>query len=134
MTFGRVANDCANEMGCPLTIYHEMRSRIERVGFVNIQEKVFKAPIGAWPRNTTYKDAGKCSLKQFKTVSAIQLSFDRELTIVQGMSGWLLRLLTKYGNPDPWEPNKAQIWLAVLKRELDAGHHIYQNQRRIWVG
>ena len=60
-------------MGCPLTIYHEMRSRIERAGFINIQEKVFKAPIGAWPKNTTYKDAGKCSLKHFKTVSAAGL-------------------------------------------------------------
>ena len=47
--------------GNPTTVYDEMRARIEKSGFINVQEKVMKMPYGDWPKHPVYKDAGRCN-------------------------------------------------------------------------
>lgn len=47
--------------GNPLTVFDEMKKRIEKAGFLNVQEKVSKIPYGTWPRHKIYKDAGACN-------------------------------------------------------------------------
>ena len=51
----------AEASGNPQTVYDEMKARIEKAGFVNVQEKVIKIPFGDWPKHQVYKDAGACT-------------------------------------------------------------------------
>lgn len=55
----------ALESGNPLDIEKTMKERIDRAGFVNVQEKVVKTPLGPWPKHPVYKDAGACNRMHF---------------------------------------------------------------------
>lgn len=64
----------------PTNVYETMKERIEKAGFINIQEKVLKMPIGDWPRHPVYKDVGKCMKEHF----------------LSGMEGWaMVRLFSQ---------------------------------------
>lgn len=43
-----------------------MREGIESAGFINIHERVFKFPIGDWPKHPIYKEAGRLQMKSYK--------------------------------------------------------------------
>lgn len=38
-----------------------MRGRIEKAGFINVQEKVLKKPFGDWPKHPIYENVGLCN-------------------------------------------------------------------------
>ncbi len=42
-------------------------------------------------------------------------------------------MLTKYGAPTPWRYEEAQVYLAKVRNELDAGYHCYQKAKRVWA-
>lgn len=46
------------------TIDH-MRTRIEAAGFIDIQEKTYKIPVGSWAKNRRLKEAGRFNKMQF---------------------------------------------------------------------
>lgn len=87
----KVVGVAAEASGNPTNVYETMRERIEKAGFINIEEKVLKMPIGDWPRHPVYKDVGKCMKEHFLT----------------GMEGWAMvrlsgryRMLVKHANKD----------------------------------
>lgn len=42
-------------------------------------------------------------------------------------------VLTKFGEPEPWSPEEAQVFLAKVKNELnDPRLHFYVWKRRVW--
>lgn len=43
-----------------------MREGIEKAGFINIHERVFKFLIGDWPKHPIYKEAGRLHMKSYK--------------------------------------------------------------------
>lgn len=51
--------------GRPFNTYDTMKDSIKAVGFVNVQEKVYKVPIGTWAKHPLYKDAGRLNELQF---------------------------------------------------------------------
>jgi hypothetical protein len=79
-----------------------MRSKIEKAGFIDVHEQVYKAPIGPWPRERVYKEVG-------------QLNYHHWVTGLEGYSMWLL---TKFGAPTPWTADEVQIYLAKVRLEL----------------
>lgn len=55
-----------NNANTPIDIERTMRGRIEAAGFQNVQEREYKAPIGAWPKHKVYKDAGIMNMMSWK--------------------------------------------------------------------
>lgn len=53
--------------GRPLNIFETMKESITAAGFTNVQEQLYKIPIGTWPKNKLYKEAGRLNLDQLLT-------------------------------------------------------------------
>lgn len=88
-----------------------MRGGIEKAGFVDVHEKVYKVPIGPWPKDPNLKEAGR--------LMYIQLTC--------GLEGYTMWLLTKHGVPTRWSPEEVQVYLAELRNQLrKPEHHTYQ--------
>ena len=79
-----------------------MKAQIEKAGFVNVQEKLYKCPLGSWPKHKIYKDAGRVNMEHWKT----------------GLEGWAMYLLTKYGLPTPWSAEEVQVYVAKVRNEI----------------
>lgn len=94
----------------PVDTLDTMRAEIEKAGFVDIQEKVYKWPIGAWPKNQLLKEAGRLNWHMWKT----------------GMDGYATYLLTKFGLPEPWSPEEVQVYVGKARAEINnQKYHIY---------
>lgn len=128
-----VVMPCGVASGKDLETHDKLQSRIEEAGFTNVHTINYKVPIGEWPRLQVYKDAGRVSMKMFKT----------------GLEGWMMWFMTKvipqtgaatshanksqYARPEPWTHEEVQVWLAHLRRELDRNYHIYQRAKRVYA-
>ena len=87
-----------------------MREQIERMGFVDVQEKVYKLPIGPWAKDPVLKEAGRLNWQMWRS----------------GMEGWAMYLLTKFGSPEPWSKKEVQVYVAKARSEVqNPRHHIY---------
>lgn len=101
----------------PLDTMDTMRPRIEAAGFINVQQQDYKVPIGQWPSQKVYKDAGRVAKMHY----------------LSGVEGWTIFMLTHFGQPQPWSIEKVQVWLAKVRNEINAGYHIYQKARRVYA-
>jgi len=111
---------CAEQAGRPLNTQTTMRDAIARAGFTDVHEKLYKCPIGAWPKHPVYKDAGRVNSVHWRS----------------GLEGWAMWLLTKYGEPQPWTAEQVRVYVAKVRRELTEGQnglHIYHYTRRVWA-
>ena len=52
-------NEAAEKFGRPLTPKHPFRQIVAEAGFANLQEKVFKLPLGTWPADPKQKELGR---------------------------------------------------------------------------
>ena len=93
---------CAERAGRPLDTQVTMKAAIEKAGFVNVQEKLYKCPIGGWPKDPLLKDAGKVNKFHWSS----------------GLDGWAMWLLTRYGAPEPWSPEEVQVYVAKVRQEM----------------
>ncbi|KFY05779.1 hypothetical protein V491_09025, partial [Pseudogymnoascus sp. VKM F-3775] len=119
--WGQTFLDCASHAGRPLDTQLTMRDSIAAAGFTEIHEKLYKCPIGEWPKHPVYKDAGRVNAVHWKS----------------GLEGWAMWLLTKHGRPAPWSADEVRVYVAKVRRELTEGAatglHIYHFTRRVWA-
>ncbi|RDW73348.1 hypothetical protein BP6252_07255 [Coleophoma cylindrospora] len=109
---------CGERMGRPINAQETMRASFEKAGFTNIQEKLYKCPIGGWAKHKIYKDAGRVSKEHWKA----------------GLEGWAMYLLTKFGAPQPWLPEEVLVYCAQMRQALDdRSVHGYHLTRRVWA-
>ncbi|KAG4429480.1 hypothetical protein IFR05_015043 [Cadophora sp. M221] len=109
---------CAERSGRPLNTQLTMKDSISNAGFINVQDKLYKCPLGSWPRDKIYKDAGKVNMEHWKT----------------GLEGWAMYLLTKFGEPTPWSPEEVQVYVARVRNEISRPElHCYHYTRRVWA-
>ena len=101
-TFGPNVLNAAAKSGHPGGTLHTMRGAIEKAGFVDIQEKTYKWPIGAWPKDSLLKEIGRINHRQWVT----------------GLEGWCMFLLTKFGSPIPWSKEEVQVYVAQLRAQV----------------
>ena len=95
----------------PLDTLDTMRAAMEKAGFVDIQEKTYRWPVGPWARDPTLKEARRLHYHQW----------------TGGMEGWGLYLLTKFGAPRLWTKEEVLVLLARVRKELQDPHvHIWQ--------
>lgn len=79
-----------------------MRSGIEGAGFTKICERDFKFPLGDWPKHPVYKESGALYKRTFK----------------EGLEGWLMYVLTRYGVPKPWSPEEVTVYVGMCQNLL----------------
>ena len=109
-TWGPNIIGAASNSGRPADTLDTMREQIEKAGFVDIHEKVYKWPIGPWPRDPVLKETGRLNHHMWMT----------------GMDGWAMYLLTKFGLPQPWSKEEVQVYVAKARAEVqNPRHHLY---------
>lgn len=87
-----------------------MSSHIRKTGFVDVHERVYKWPIGPWPKDERIKEAGVVNYQHW----------------MSGVEGWCMWLLTNYGIPEPWTKEEVYVYCAKLRNEIRKGrYHCY---------
>lgn len=108
--FGDLITSAANKMGRPINIYQTFRRSIEKAGFVDIHEKVYKWLIGPWPRDKLLKEVGAVNFHHWSS----------------GLEGYIMFVLTKFGEPKPWSKDEVLVHAARIRSELtNPRHHGY---------
>lgn len=108
----------SNRIGRPLDTYNTMASSIAKAGFVNVQEQIYKVPVGSWPRHPTLKEAGRLA----------------EMQLLRGFDGFVTHLLTKYGDPEPWSLDRARVYVKRITEDLkNTKWHKYSKTKRVWA-
>ncbi|CZS95211.1 related to TAM domain methyltransferase [Rhynchosporium agropyri] len=116
--WGPLAWECGEKFGKSFKIAEESRDIMERAGFVNVQRKTVKWPIGPWAANRKMKEIGAYN----------RLGWD------EGINGWAMFLLTKYLG---WRSEEVEAMCAHIRRDLRNKHiHAYQdvNQKALLRG
>ncbi|KAJ9150724.1 Methyltransferase domain-containing protein [Pleurostoma richardsiae] len=90
------------------------RKSMEAAGFVDIQEKLFKVPIGSWPADPKQKEIG-----QF-----VQLFLEEDL---EGHLTFISNVILG------WSAQQILVFAALLRREMRSNKsHAYYHQKAVW--
>lgn len=104
--------------GKPLNAYDHMEARIKAAGFTNVQVKTYQVPHGTWAKHPMFKEAGRFNKMQLEN----------------GMEGFAMFCLTRFGQPEPWSPEQVQAYLAEVRKELnDPRVYAYSHYRRVFA-
>ena len=96
--------------GRSLDTFKTMKAKIEAAGFVDVQEHLYKCPIGVWPKDKLLKDAGRINHVHWTS----------------GLEGFAMFLLTRFGAPKPWTADGVRAYTTEVRDELKAPHlHIW---------
>lgn len=93
---------CSERAGRSLDTHKTMKAKIEAAGFVDVQEHLYKCPIGAWPKDQLLKDAGKINHVHWSS----------------GLEGFAMFLLTRFGAPQPWTADEVKTYTSKVREEL----------------
>ncbi|KAJ5788802.1 uncharacterized protein N7518_005813 [Penicillium psychrosexuale] len=117
-SWGPIIQKCGDRAGRSCDIVLTMSDSIKNAGFVDVHEKIYKWPIGPWPRDQKFKEAGVVNCQHW----------------MSGMEGWCMWLLTKFGDPEPWTKEQVHVYCAKIRSELkDPHYHAYHKARRVWA-
>lgn len=105
---GRLYFEIAEKMGAPLDAPKQWAAQMRDVGFTDVQDEVYKLPMGAWPRS-----------KRLRTVGRME-----QIMILDG--GFEAYMLRGYTQVLGGRPEDLQATLAHAKREVrDPSVHTY---------
>ncbi|KAF5844117.1 hypothetical protein GGP41_010165 [Bipolaris sorokiniana] len=104
----RVYFEIAEKMGAPLAAPRDWNAQMKEAGFINVQDEVYKLPMGPWPRS-----------KRLRTVGKLE-----QIMILEG--GFEAYMLRGYTQVLGGKVEDLQIILALAKREVrDPSIHTY---------
>lgn len=117
-TWGDVCTRACAKSGRNINTIDTFRSQIEAAGFTDMHEKLYKVPVGGWAKNPVLKEAGKYHKEQ----------------VMQGLEGYIMYVMTRYGEPEPWSAEEVHVFLAKARAEFaKPGLHCYLFKRRVWA-
>ncbi|CAG7962766.1 unnamed protein product [Penicillium nalgiovense] len=117
-TWGDNFIGCSDRAGRSLLTQETMRGAMEKAGFVDVQEKLYKIPLGPWPKDKVLKEVGQLQYAHW----------------IAALEGWAMWLLTKFGAPSPWSTEEVQVYLSKVRAELrNSRTHAYEPCRRVWA-
>ncbi|RSL45560.1 hypothetical protein CEP53_010721 [Fusarium sp. AF-6] len=114
--WGPIFKEAGVKIGRPFTILHEdlARKAMEEAGFVDIESKDFKAPVGAWPKDKTMREIG-----QFAQVA-----------LEQDIEGYVLGVA---GLARGWSKDEVAVYCAKLRQEIRSlKQHAYYRIRVVY--
>ncbi|KAF8463284.1 S-adenosyl-L-methionine-dependent methyltransferase [Kalaharituber pfeilii] len=92
--------EAAAAAGKPLTIYPYLQQWLLEAGFVRVDEKAFKTPVGgSWCQTATEREIGRWNA----------------VNVMEGMEGFSLALLTRVLK---WHPIEVQALLGTVRTEI----------------
>lgn len=105
-------------MGRTFTIARDSKRLLEEVGFVDVVEKKYKIPVGAWMEDPKWKEIGRWDLLYLTTG-------------LEGMALYILKHVLGVSSPFPltywgvfetdssqWEFVEIQVYLAKMRKAL----------------
>ncbi|KAJ5162092.1 hypothetical protein N7492_007484 [Penicillium capsulatum] len=101
--WGNIFFGCADRAGRSLKTQETMRAAIEKAGFVDVQEVLYKVPLGAWHQDPLLKETGQLHYHHWET----------------GLEGYAVWLLSKFGAPSPWGAEEIQEFVDKTRSELN---------------
>ena len=105
---GRLYFEMAEKMGAPLDAPRHWGEQMRDAGFTNVQDVIYKLPMGPWPRS-----------KRLRTVGRLE-----QIMILEG--GFEAYMLRGYTQVLGGRPEDLQIILALARREIkDPNVHTY---------
>ncbi|KAJ8065033.1 hypothetical protein OCU04_005748 [Sclerotinia nivalis] len=109
--FAELLNNAGERTGQSMDVCPTMSSKISQAGFINLQEKTYKMPLGEWSNDPKLQELGKWNLLQFDV----------------GLEGFAVQLLTnKMGMSLPEvQLFCAQVRAAARDRRI---HSYYPHQ------
>ncbi|KAF5020568.1 hypothetical protein F66182_7400 [Fusarium sp. NRRL 66182] len=104
----------ASKFGKPLDIAPILNKEMEEAGFVHVEQKILKVPIGSWPKDPKLKEIGK-----FQSVQEAQV-------VTSYTPGIFSRVLG-------WSDDEIQVFMAKVKADLsDPCIHLYLPVYFVW--
>ena len=96
----------AERAGRPLVVARDIADRMEKAGFIDIQQKTVILPLGPWPRQRELKELGKWG----------------KLSLLEGSYPYALLLLTREG----WTEEEIREMVDDLVSSVDNGSYYTQ--------
>nr|RBQ97258.1 hypothetical protein FVER53263_06746 [Fusarium verticillioides] len=115
--WGKFFVEGGKKIGRSFTIVEDgiQRSAMEKAGFVNLEERDFKVPIGGWPKDPKMKEIGKYA----------------QATLEQDIEGYVLFMANTV---EGWTKEEVEVYISMLRRELRQGNmHPYYWQKVVWA-
>ncbi|KAL7763093.1 hypothetical protein ACKLNR_006451 [Fusarium oxysporum f. sp. zingiberi] len=115
--WGKFFVEGGKKIGRSFTIVEDgvQRSAMEKAGFVNLEERDFKVPIGGWPKDPKMKEIGKYA----------------QATLEQDIEGYVLFMANTV---EGWTKAEVEMYISMLRRELRQGNmHPYYRQKVVWA-
>ncbi|KAH6951924.1 S-adenosyl-L-methionine-dependent methyltransferase [Fusarium avenaceum] len=103
------------KLGRPFTIFEEgiQKAAMREAGFVDIEERDFKNPVGGWPKDPKQRSIGQYTQAAFE----------------QDAKGTVLHMATSLG----WTEGEITVFVAHLKRDIRSPKiHSYYRQKVVW--
>lgn len=91
--------DASKKLGRPLGASDQYKAILERTGFQNVHETIFRWPTNSWPKDRKLKELGKWNLANFDA----------------GLEGVSLALFTRVLS---WSKEDVMTLCADVRREL----------------
>lgn len=101
-------------IGRELNIAPKLRGWFEEAGFVDVQQRVFKAPLGRWPRDPAMKDLGHW--------------WNENMAL--GLQAFSLAYFTRVLD---WTQEETEVYLVDVRKSLaDKSVHAYHRIYVVW--
>ncbi|KAI8648171.1 hypothetical protein NCS57_01484900 [Fusarium keratoplasticum] len=102
------------KFGKPLEIAVDWKEKMEKAGFVDVQQEVRKMPIGAWPKDPKLKEMGR--YQGIQQIQAVESYTPRLFSTVLG-----------------WTEEEIQVYVAKVRKDLkDPSIHLYLPIYFVW--
>ncbi|KAI8662358.1 hypothetical protein NCS56_01039400 [Fusarium sp. Ph1] len=115
--WGKFFVEGGKKIGRSFTIVEDevQRKAMKEAGFVNIEERNFKVPIGGWPHDPKQKEIGRYA----------------QATLEQDIEGYVLFMANTV---EGWSKDEIEVYIRLLRRELHSGKmHPYYLQKVVWA-
>ncbi|KAM5349172.1 hypothetical protein ACJ41O_008995 [Fusarium nematophilum] len=112
--WSRNLNIASEAINRPLSVAHRLKEWYEEVGFVDVQERVYKMPLNGWPADPYWKEIGKLW----------------KWNLLEGLSGFTLGLFSRVLG---WTEEQIQMSLVDVRRDIqDTRIHAYEPLYVVW--
>ncbi|KAI5845219.1 S-adenosyl-L-methionine-dependent methyltransferase [Morchella snyderi] len=95
----RLGIEASEKAGRPFDITDKLKGWMEDALFINVEESIFKVPIGSWPKDPKMKNIGRYNL----------------LNLLEALEGFTLALFTRFLD---WTADEVYVLLAGVRSEL----------------
>ncbi|KAG4283038.1 hypothetical protein FPRO06_09711 [Fusarium proliferatum] len=115
--WGKFFVEGGKKIGRSFTIVEDgvQKSAMEKAGFIDIEERDFKVPIGGWPKDPKMKEIGRYA----------------QATLEQDIEGYVLFMANTV---EGWTKEEVEVYISMLRRELRQGNmHPYYWQKVVWA-